>query len=201
MGNRCSIAERRVRSLALRAPRHFGAALVIGAGLAIGIAAAPVTATEEAGAKSAGATPSLDEQVQEIKSDVLEIAAELANLEERLLYPSDTQLNVFLSIAGERAVGLDSARVTIDGELVTHHLYSFKELGALERGGVQRLYTGNLATGEHVLEVLIAGHREGGDAFELSERHVFTKQTGPGLLGITLKGEAIGSASIDVEEW
>ena len=32
----------------------------------------------------------LDEQVQEIKSDVLSIAAELDGLEERLLYPSNT---------------------------------------------------------------------------------------------------------------
>ena len=33
---------------------------------------------------------SLDGQVQEIKSDVLNIAAELNNLEERLLFPSNT---------------------------------------------------------------------------------------------------------------
>ena len=39
---------------------------------------------------------SLDEQVQEIKSDVLGIAAELNRLEERLLYPSDTQVAVFV---------------------------------------------------------------------------------------------------------
>jgi hypothetical protein len=35
---------------------------------------------------------SLDGQVQEIKSDILSIAAELGNLEERLLYPSNTQV-------------------------------------------------------------------------------------------------------------
>jgi hypothetical protein len=34
----------------------------------------------------------LDEQVQEIKSDVLSIAAELNQLEEKLLYPSNTQV-------------------------------------------------------------------------------------------------------------
>src|SRR5262245_55799273 len=41
----------------------------------------------------------LDEQVQEIKSDVLSIAAELGQLEEKLLYPSDTQVAVFVSLA------------------------------------------------------------------------------------------------------
>ena len=42
---------------------------------------------------------SLDGQVQEIKSDVLGIAAELSNLEERLLYPSNTEVSVFIAIA------------------------------------------------------------------------------------------------------
>src|SRR5215468_615605 len=41
----------------------------------------------------------LDEQVQEIKSDVLSIAAELSRLEEKLLYPSDTQVAVFVALA------------------------------------------------------------------------------------------------------
>ena len=40
---------------------------------------------------------SLDGQVQEIKSDVLNIASELGNLEERLLYPSNTQLAIFVA--------------------------------------------------------------------------------------------------------
>jgi hypothetical protein len=40
---------------------------------------------------SAAEMRSLDEQVQEIKTDVLGIAAELTRLEEKLLYPSGTQ--------------------------------------------------------------------------------------------------------------
>ena len=44
----------------------------------------------------------LDEQVQEVKSDVLSIAAELARLEERLLYPSNTHLAVFVALQSRR---------------------------------------------------------------------------------------------------
>ncbi len=40
----------------------------------------------------------LDEQVQEIKTDVLGIAAQLNLLEEKLLYPSNTQVAVFVSL-------------------------------------------------------------------------------------------------------
>ena len=91
---------------------------------------------------------SLDGQVQEIKSDVLSIASELSNLEERLLYPSNTQVAVFVAIEDDDDFRLDAVKIEIDGELATHHIYSFKELEALQKGGVQRIYTGNVPTGD-----------------------------------------------------
>ena len=83
----------------------------------------------------------LDEQVQEIKSDVLGIAAELNQLEEKLLYPSNTQVAVFVSLAGGETFRLDSVAIQLDGTPVAHHLYTFKELEALKnRGGAAHLY-------------------------------------------------------------
>ena len=101
---------------------------------------------------------SLDEQVQEIKSDVLSIAAELDQLEERLLFPSNTQLTVFLAVGdGTESFRLDSIRLGINDALATHHIYSFKELEALQKGGVQRIYTGNIPTGNHEIGVTVNG--------------------------------------------
>jgi hypothetical protein len=144
---------------------------------------------------------SLDEQVQEIKTDVLAIAAELSNLEERLLYPSDTQIAVFVSFEPDEAVALDSARISIDGKLVAHHIYSFKELEALEKGGVQRIYTGNIQTGGHQLEVTVAGQRASGKDFEATQSFAFNKEVDPKLVGIKLAGEMSGDAAITIEGW
>ena len=105
---------------------------------------------------------SLDEQVQEIKTDVLSIAAELRQLEEKLLYPSGTQVAIFIELAKGDQMRLDAVRLQIDGQLVAHHIYSAKELEALRKGGVQRIYVGNVATGDHKLEVLVDGKGEGG---------------------------------------
>ena len=66
---------------------------------------------------------SLDGQVQEIKSDVLSIASELNTLEERLLFPSHTQISLFVSIAENDEFRLDAVQVKINGELATHHIY------------------------------------------------------------------------------
>ena len=71
----------------------------------------------------------LDEQVQEIKSDVLSIAAELSQLEEKLLYPSGTQVAIFVALAKGDQMRLDAVRLQIDGQLVAHYIYSAKEIG------------------------------------------------------------------------
>lgn len=142
---------------------------------------------------------SLDEQVQEIKSDVLGIGAELRNLEERLIYPSNTQLAVFVSLAEGDALRLDSVQVEIDGELVAHHIYSFKELEALQKGGVQRIYTGNIPTGEHRLDVAVAGKLPNSADFSESESFTFDKDVEPKLVGLTLGGS--GSPSIELGGW
>ena len=140
---------------------------------------------------------SLDGQVQEIKSDVLNIASELNNLEERLLYPSNTQMSVFVEIAPEEEFRLDAVKITINGELATHHIYSFKELEALQKGGVQRIYTGNITTGEHQIDVIISGKLKSGKDFSESGTFTFAKGIKPKALGVTLSD----GGAIQVGDW
>jgi hypothetical protein len=156
-----------------------------------------------------GATPpiskqpmqGLDEQVQVIKSDVLSIAAELSLLEERLLHPSSTQVAIFVSLAEGEDFRLDWVKLQIDGRPVAHHIYSFKELEALSKGGVQRIYTGNLPTGNHRLEVAMACKLSGGDDTSATQSSDFTKDVGPKLVGITLARCASGEDVIQLENW
>ena len=143
---------------------------------------------------------SLDEQVQEIKTDVLTIASDLALLEERLLYPSNTHLAVFVELEPEQRFRLDAVRVEIDGEPVAHYIYTFKELEALQNGGVQRVYTGNVTTGTHTLTVSVNGKLPSGRDFSSSESFPFSKGVDPKLLGLSL-AEAGGGASIELGNW
>ena len=144
---------------------------------------------------------SLDGQVQEIKSDVLSIASELNNLEERLLYPSNTQVAVFVAIEQDEEFRLDAVQVTINGELATHHIYSFKELEAMQKGGVQRIYTGNIPTGNHEISITMNGKLKSGKDFSESGSFTFAKGVEPKALGITLAGPGFGSEAIRVGDW
>ncbi len=143
----------------------------------------------------------LDEQVQEVKSDVLSIGAELSRLEERLLYPSNTQVAVFVALAEGQQFRLDSVQLEIDGTLVAHYIYSFKELEALQKGGVQRLYTGNIPTGEHQLGIALAGKLPSGADYSHTEQFTFNKGVEPKLVGVTLAGPDAGSNAISVGDW
>jgi hypothetical protein len=172
-----------------------------------GLRAAPVSEDKKA-APSAGkntASPDqqqmrgLDEQVQEVKSDVLSISQELSRLEEKLLYPSGTQVAIFVALAKGDQMRLDSVRLQIDGQLVTHHIYSAKELEALRKGGVQRIYLGNVATGDHQLEVLVDAKLEDGKDFSRTEHLTFRKEVKPKLVGLTLAGS--GNTPIALGDW
>ena len=143
----------------------------------------------------------LDEQVQEIKTDVLSIAAELNQLEEKLLYPSDTQVAIFVSVAQGEKFRLDSVDIELDGKSAAHHLYTYKELEALQKGGVQRIYVGNVRTGEHPLHVTVMGKSEGGSDFQKEESFTITKTIGPKLVGVVLAGTGIGSKTITLKDW
>jgi hypothetical protein len=138
----------------------------------------------------------LDEQVQEVKSDVLSIAAELARLEERLMYPSGTHLAVFVALAERDTLRLDAVQIQIDGQLVAHSIYSFKELEALQKGGVQRIYTGNVTSGEHKIDVTIAGKLDTGKEYTRTEHFAFTKGVEPKLIGVTL-----GASQLQLGDW
>lgn len=175
-------------------------AVVNGSGCALAVMLL-LASTAAAQAGSGPEQRSLDEQVQEVKADVLDIAAELSLLEERLLYPSNTQVSVFVSMAGDAAFRLDAVRVAIDGELVAHYIYSFKELEALQKGGVQRIYTGNLPTGEHSLEIHVDGKSPDGGDYSRSRTFSFDKGVEPKALGLTLADAGANEAAIRLGNW
>src|SRR6185437_2165150 len=60
--------------------------------------AAPVAAPAPTASPPPAAPPAVDEQVQSLKSDVLDLNRDLFVLEQELLYPANTQVAVFVSM-------------------------------------------------------------------------------------------------------
>ncbi len=165
------------------------------------IAAALIAATCQVLAQQAPKeqVKGLDEQVQDIKKDVLSISSELQQLEEKLLYPSNTQFALFVSFTGSGKLRLDSVRLKLDGKDAAHHIYTFKELEALQGGGVQRIHTGNIRTGEHVLEVAVTG-KTGDTDFRQAATYKFKKSVEPKLLEILVDRSESSGKTIQFKE-
>ncbi|GIK34586.1 MAG: hypothetical protein AMXMBFR45_11340 [Gammaproteobacteria bacterium] len=99
----------------------------------------------------------MDQQVQGLKDEVLDLNRELFMLEEELLFPANTQVAVFVSMDVGEYFALDSVQLTLDGKPVSKYLYTEREARALNRGGVHRLYLGNLKAGGHELVAIFTG--------------------------------------------
>ena len=123
-------------------------------------AIAPATSTATAApaaAASAAPAATLDGRIQDVKSDVIKLNRDLLVLEEELLFPANTQVALFVSMDVGKMFELDSVQIKLDDKLVANYLYTPLEVQALHRGGVQRVYLGNLKTGEHEIVAFFTG--------------------------------------------
>jgi len=118
---------------------------------------APVADTPGGEAAAAPDTRGLDQEVQGLKKDVVDLNRELFVLEEELLFPANTQVAVFVSMDVGDFFALDTVTLKIDQKEVINYLYTPREVEALLKGGVHRLYLGNLKVGKHELVAFFSG--------------------------------------------
>ncbi|MFO1408436.1 MAG: hypothetical protein U1F08_13030 [Steroidobacteraceae bacterium] len=119
-------------------------------------ATAPAPA-DPAAADPAAATRGVDQDVQALKKELVALNRDLFKLEEEILYPASTQVAVFLSVNTGTFFQLDSVTLKLDDKEVANYLYTTREIEALHRGGVQKLYIGNLKAGPHELVAFFTG--------------------------------------------
>jgi len=167
--------------------------------------AAPAAASApalNAAVAPAAAPGSLDSRIQDLKGDVIRLNRDLLVLEEELLFPSNTQVALFVSMDVGKMFELDSVQIKLDDKVVTNYLYTPMEVQALHRGGVQRVYLGNLKAGTHEIVAFFTG---GGPHFRDYKRGAtvkFDKGTDPKYIELRIK-DSTGKLQpeFDVKIW
>ncbi|MES2960401.1 MAG: AraC family transcriptional regulator [Pseudomonadota bacterium] len=175
-----------------------------------GVAAFAAAQTAPAAASGATATASpatpasngLDERVQQAKSDVIKLNRDLLVLEEDLLFPANTQVALFVSMDVGVLFDLDSVQIKLDDKLVANHLYTPMEVQALHRGGVQRVYLGNLKSGSHEIVAFFTGKGPHDRDYKRGTTIKFDKGTGAGYVELRIK-DSLGKLQpeFDVKVW
>ena len=145
---------------------------------------------------------SLDGRIQSLKQEVIELNRDLLVLEEELLFPASTQLAVFVSMDTGTLFQLDSVQVKLDNTVVANYLYTDREVQALQRGGVQRLYLGNLRAGKHELVAVFTGKGPHDRDYRRGTTLVFEKATGPKYVELQIRDETRNQQpDFRVKEW
>jgi hypothetical protein len=150
---------------------------------------APATAPA-AVVSSSDTTRGLDEDIQSLKKQVVDLNRDLFVLEEELLFPANTQVAVFVSMDVGEFFALDSVELKVDNKEVSNYLYTAREAAALVKGGVQRLYVGNLKAGQHELVALFSGKGPGDRDYRRGANLKFEKGLGAKYLELKISDRA-----------
>ncbi len=131
----------------------------------------------------------LDVKIQKLKDDVIELNTQFFRLQEELLYPDDSSVVVFLSVEGGNYFALDSVKLLLDNTMVTSYLYTDREVTALKKGGIQRLYMGNVKTGDHQLAAVFTGKGPQGQDYKRAETIALTKEKGAAFIKLVVRDD------------
>ncbi len=173
--------------------------MVLAFGLALGAAA---TAADDQAGKTGDTFKGLDSEIQDLKKEVVELNRDLFILEEELLFPSSTQVAVFLSVDTGSYFNLDSVQLKVDDKVVSNYLYTQREVEALHRGGVHRVYTGNLKAGDHEVVALFTGKGPSGRDYRRGANLVVNKGLGPKFVELKIiDREGKEQPEFVVKEW
>ncbi len=166
-------------------------------------ASAPAAAAAAPAAPASAPAPStLDGRIQEVKGDVIRLNRDLLVLEEELLFPANTQVALFVSMDVGKLFQLDSVQVKLDDKLVANYLYTPLEVQALHRGGVQRVYLGNLRAGTHELVAFFTGQGPHERDYKRGATVKFDKGTEPKYIELRIKDSAGKlQPEFDVKVW
>ena len=153
-------------------------------------------------AEEPASSVSLDENIQTLKEDVIALNRDLFILEEELLYPSNTQVAVFVSLDVGKFFSLDSVQLKVDDKVVSNYLYTEREVEALHRGGIQRLYMGNLKAGEHELVAIYTGKGPNGGDYRRGATHVINKTLGARFVELKIIDNPLSEQpDFSIREW
>ena len=139
-----------------------------------------------AAAVTPDSTPALSGQMEDIKRNLVELKRDLVVLEEDLLYPASSQVAVFLSMDVGEFFALDAVTLKLNGKDVTHYLYTQKQADALFRGGVQRLFVGNVKQGENQLTAFFTGRGPEGRDYRRATTVTFQKSFEPSYVELKI---------------
>lgn len=143
-------------------------------------------AVDTAKAVKTSAGVSVSDDLEDLKKSLLKLKRDLVILEEDLLFPASSQVAVYLSMDVGDLFALDAVTLKLNGKNVHHHLYTEKQVDALYRGGVQKLYVGNVKQGKNRVTAFFTGRGPNGRDYRRAATIDFEKSFEPTFVELAI---------------
>lgn len=144
----------------------------------------------------------ISNDIQHLKSQVVDLNKDLRLMEEKLLFPSNTKYSVFVSLSTGQFFQLESIKFKLDGKFVATHLYSDKQRQAMARGGVHRLFITNLSEGKHTATAFFTGIGSNGRPYKRAASLDFNKGSGSEYLEIAVSDDGVTQEPVfELKQW
>ncbi len=143
-------------------------------------------AADPAKAVKTAAPVAVSDDLEDLKKSLLKLKRDLVILEEDLLFPASSQVAVYLSMDVGDLFALDAVTLKLNGKNVHHHLYTEKQVDALYRGGVQKLYVGNVKQGKNRVTAFFTGRGPNGRDYRRAATIDFEKSFEPTFVELAI---------------
>lgn len=109
---------------------------------------------------------------------------------------------MFLAVAPDTSFALDSIELKLDNTLISSYLYQEKEISALKRGGIQKLYVGSLEDGKHKLTASFNGQGGGSRYYRRKKAMPFVKKAKAKYIQLVVgEDKRTGEPLFKVKQW
>lgn len=138
---------------------------------------------------SATNNQSIANKIEVLKQQAVLLHKDLAQLERDLVYPTTTQIAIYVSKKLTKDITIGSINLSIDGQDVASHIYTLEQNNALKLGGMQRLFMGNVAVGEHHFKITLKGIDSQNDITTIEGTAAYYKNAQPLSINVNLFDE------------
>jgi ribosomal protein S4E len=100
-------------------------------------------------------------------------------------------------------VRLVDVKLSIDDQIVSYHSYSEQETVALNKGGLHRLFLGNINSGSHSLQAVVTAYDADGKDFQRTVSYSFNKNSLRKIIEIKAADDStrVQPAQFNFREW
>lgn len=117
----------------------------------------PFLASFKAFSQSENESQTTNKPLEVLKPQIVDLSTELRLLEEKLLYPDVEQISIYLSFNTREQFVIENLKIKLDDEVISSGQYESRQINALNKGGIQRVFLGNISPGDHTLVAFFTG--------------------------------------------